>query len=356
MASLIVAGNTSGTVTLQAPDVSGSTVLTLPTTSGTIVTTGGGASVPFAAGSAASPSITFTGDTNTGIFSPAADTIAFSEGGVESMRIDSSGNVGIGTSSPAYKLDVAGTMRGRGDAYLGFVNGSQAGVWWSQSNYAVPAFQGLTSAGNVGDIVMQPGGGNLLVGTTVASTTNRMVKDLSGDQVLYLLNSNAAAPFGLYIAYPNATPNSTGAWFLACNDSGTQRMRVMSNGGIANYSANDINLSDAREKSNVGLAGSYLDKICAIPVKTFNYIDQNNEEDGGLTLGVIAQDVQAVAPELVLESDWGTKEEPKMRLSVYQTDLQYALMKCIQEQQAIIQSQADTITAMEARLTALENK
>jgi len=45
------------------------------------------------AGTSAAPSITFTGDTNTGIFSPAADTIAFAEGGVEGMRIDSSGNV-----------------------------------------------------------------------------------------------------------------------------------------------------------------------------------------------------------------------------------------------------------------------
>jgi hypothetical protein len=51
-------------------------------------------------GSAATPAIRGT-DANTGIFFPAADTIAFSEGGVESMRIDSSGNVGIGTSSPS---------------------------------------------------------------------------------------------------------------------------------------------------------------------------------------------------------------------------------------------------------------
>jgi hypothetical protein len=52
-----------------------------------------------AAGSAAAPTITATGDTNTGIFFPAADTIAFSEGGAEAARIDSSGNFCLGTNS-----------------------------------------------------------------------------------------------------------------------------------------------------------------------------------------------------------------------------------------------------------------
>ena len=58
------------------------------------------------AGTVSAPAITTSGDTNTGIFFPAADTIAFAEGGAEAMRIDSSGNVGIGTSSPRGRLDL----------------------------------------------------------------------------------------------------------------------------------------------------------------------------------------------------------------------------------------------------------
>jgi hypothetical protein len=53
----------------------------------------------FSGGSSASPSIYFASDTNTGIFSPAADTIAFGEGGAEAMRIDSSGNLLVGITS-----------------------------------------------------------------------------------------------------------------------------------------------------------------------------------------------------------------------------------------------------------------
>ena len=57
----------------------------------------------------ATPSFSFNGDTNTGMWSPAGDTLAFSTGGSERVRINSSGNVGIGTISPSSVLDVAGS-------------------------------------------------------------------------------------------------------------------------------------------------------------------------------------------------------------------------------------------------------
>jgi hypothetical protein len=60
------------------------------------------------AGTTAAPSISPSGDSNTGIFFPSADTIAFGEGGVESARFDSSGKLGISTTSPGTLLDVRG--------------------------------------------------------------------------------------------------------------------------------------------------------------------------------------------------------------------------------------------------------
>ena len=131
-------------------------------------------------GSASTPAIRGT-DANTGMFFPAADTIAFSEGGAEVMRIDSSGNVGIGTSSPGTKLDVNGTIRGNGN--ISTADGSVFG-WGSFSSYV-----GGSSTTNVVNILTNSvermridSSGSVGIGTTSPSALKLTVEG-NGSQI-----------------------------------------------------------------------------------------------------------------------------------------------------------------------------
>ncbi len=415
MSSIVIAGDTSGSVTLQAPAVSGSTVLNLPATSGTIqasgagYTTNGVAYATSATGLTTGSALTFDGsllsttvaDNTVGVkFKAATSNIRFlpQDGGAakiaalnaaesafyplitqgsslqyvidtsEIARFTSTG-LGIGTSSPATKLAVAGSIAGTaglnisgsGWGVLPYVanslvidnNGGETRLFATGANATTDGsflFYTSQTDGGANERARITAGGLFKASTTGAyagGSSHEFRTGIDGNYAL-VVTSTSSSPFGFYVGYTAAAPNNTTNRFIDCEDSSALRFQVRSNGGIANYSANNVNLSDRREKTNFAPATSYLDKICAIPVQTFNYIDQNMEDDGGLTLGVVAQDVQAVAPELVLESNWAKEgDEPKMRLSIYQTDLQYALMKCIQEQQALITTLTERITALE---------
>jgi len=299
---------------------------------------------------------------NAYLFNRENASMLFGTNNTERARIDSSGRFLIGTTSATASggLLQIGQVPNSSSSSIGFNNNDNAVISSrysmvfqndSDNNIGGRSFEWKKGGKGYGDgsnLMTLDSSGNLLVGAT-ASTYHTFLKNTNNDWCTAVINTASSTPQGLLIRYTGASPNNTGSTFLLGLDSGnTTRFAFYSNGGLANYQGNNVNLSDRREKTNFAPAKSYLETICAIPVQTFNYIDQNMEEDPGATLGVVAQDVQAVAPELVAESNWGTEEEPKMRLSVYQTDLQYALMKCIQEQQAIIQTLTARVAALES--------
>ena len=93
-------------------------------------------------GSAASPSIFFTGDPNTGIYSPGADQVALSTNGTGRLFVNASGNVGIGATSPDALLQLSlnnttepgtGTLPSGIGVSFGGNNGANAGLWFSSN-------------------------------------------------------------------------------------------------------------------------------------------------------------------------------------------------------------------------------
>jgi hypothetical protein len=143
---------------------SGNTV-TLGTSGDTIniasgVTFNTSSNIVLPAGAVGTPSLTTSGDTNTGIFFPAADTIAFTEGGAEAMRIDSSGNVVIGETSTTHKLRVVdannrteGTAQfsvaGLGYSLYNFLDGTAAYIGQNSNGRSLRIYSGGSSGTGV---------------------------------------------------------------------------------------------------------------------------------------------------------------------------------------------------------------
>ena len=129
-----------------------------------------------ASDSAGAPSFTWTGDTNTGMFRPAEDTLAFSEGGSEVMRIDSSGNVGIGTAAPSTKLDVSGTVTAT--AFSGPLTGSATTLATGRTIELTGDVTGTTGSFN--------GSANVSAATTIANNAvdNTKLRDSAALSVI----------------------------------------------------------------------------------------------------------------------------------------------------------------------------
>ncbi len=234
-------------------------------------------------GSAATPAIRGT-DTNTGIFFPAADTIAFAEGGAESMRLDSNGNLGLGGTPKPYlnpnynALDMhAGrtvlmSSSGTPQTNLltnGYYDSTDSRFEYSQTGFAASNYVQQSGAhlwytaasGTAGNAITftqamtLDASGRLGIGTT--SPQEKLSLEGSGSQYMRVktTTTNADMYFGItsssvgYVGTGGSDP-------LAFYTGGTERGRISSGG---NWGFGDTSPS-ANYKVNVltsGASGSF---------------------------------------------------------------------------------------------------
>jgi hypothetical protein len=286
-------------------------------------------------GSASTPAIRGT-DTNTGIFFPAADTIAFAEGGTEVARFDSSGNLGIGVTSPAVEMVL-------------FKNTSNPRFQIQNSTSGTTNVDGLQVAlvGSDG-YLWNFENGNSIFGT---NGTERMRINSSGRVLV-----NATSTFGgMFQSTGIAGSVSAMALRVGQNGDGALEWFNGSGGYVAAVSVNASTVaygtsSDYRLKDNIAPMTGALEKVAQLKPSTWSW--KSTGENGQ---GFIAHELQEVCPDAVAGEKDAVNEDGSIKAQGIDTSFLVAtLTAAIQEQQAIITEQANAITALEARLTALE--
>jgi hypothetical protein len=292
------------------------------TVAGTLTVTGS-ATVEFADGSAASPSITNDGDTNTGIFFPAADTIAFTEGGVEAARIDSSGNFGIGTASPNYKFNVGSTsnvlsLAGSGitlfstgslTSNIGGVLNFRPGLGTTASdifNLSICAYDhsgdgnadGLSINGADG-VSFSTGGatrsercridssGNLLIGATSGANQKVTVSSSGAEAGIAFVNTGSTGRTYELISGGSGGAFAGGLFGLYDRTAGAARFAVDSSGNFlvgttsqfTGYTTN-TRLTVSMPSGSSGTTWEHADSTGASAPATFNFLNSSNTRVG----------------------------------------------------------------------------
>jgi hypothetical protein len=340
-------------------------------------------------GSASAPAITNDGDTNTGIFFPAADTIAFAEGGAEAMRIDSSGNVLIGTSTARTNLVTANSSKFQieGTSF----DTSTASVIRNSNDGGAPAFifgksRGTTVGSNTvvqngdacGAVIFSGSDGTNFVAaaqingivdgtpsagnvpgrlTFVTSQTERARIDSGGDVLIGQTSQSFSGNGRLSVLGSNTayaasigSPSNGGTYFYVDlrTSAGVQTGAILSGNGT-NTSYNTS--SDYRLKENIAPMTGALATVAKLKPCTYTW-----KADGSAGQGFIAHELQEVVPDCVtgekdaVETYTDEEGNEQTRIKPQGIDTSFLVATLT----AAIQELSAKNDALEARIAALE--
>ena len=263
------------------------------------------------------------------------------------VTVNSAGNVGIGTTSPGSKLQVAGEIRvadgNKATPSYSFTNDPDTGMFSDLANtlrFGTGANTRMTiePSGEVGINTTGPSAALHLR----ALTTNGVPFKLEGD-------SNTTVEQMLIIT--SKAFNSSDAWYNLVTQAGdgsggaTNTCIIERDGDLRNKNNSYGQISDSRLKENITDATPKLDDVMKVKVKNFNFIGEDLKQ-----IGVVAQELEEVFPGLVKEDKQPdvNGEEGGIYKSVKYSVLVPILLKAMQEQQ-------DQIEDLKTRITQLEN-
>ena len=290
-------------------------------------------------GSASTPAVQGE-DTNTGVFFPAADTVAVATGGSERLRVDSSGRLGVGTTSPGAPIQAKKATTGV-ETILNVTAATGAYSRGPAIDFSVD-FSGEYTIGQIAsqNITGGAGYGGILTfstnGSSAGTLTERARIDASGNllvgktEINYDYNGAALLPSGQ-------------ARFTANNLNPLLLLRNGSNGSVADFWRGGIGIvgsisistsstayntsSDYRLKENVQPMTGALDKIAQLNPVTYTW-----KADGSDGQGFIAHELQAVVPDCVTgEKDAVDAEGNPQYQGVDTSFLVATLVKAVQE-------------------------
>jgi hypothetical protein len=255
--------------------------------------------------------------------------------GTTAVTIDTSQNVGIGTASPAYKLDVATTnsivarfartsfttafiVNGSGETYF-------AGDSSGNTGYGADSTNGrLVLWANAAERMRIDSSGNLLVGTTSVIGAGKV-------SIAYIGNTQQ----GLII---NDTTGTTAAQPIQLRSNNTVSGYFTTTGGTSAF----VNTSDYRLKENVTPITNALATVQAL--KPVNY---SWKLDGSQGQGFIAHELQEAIPYAVFGTKDAVNEDDSINpQGIDQTRIIAVLTSAIQELNAKVDAQALEIQAL----------
>tara|TARA_R100000773_G_scaffold43745_1_gene42870 strand:- start:3232 stop:4608 length:1377 start_codon:yes stop_codon:yes gene_type:complete len=256
--------------------------------------------------------IVHTGDTNTAIRFPAADTVTIETAASERIRVTDAGKIGIGTTTPENPIEIE-TANTLGSTFTGTTHGE--GLRVTQSSYSSGNFVSLVEAPyqpngvpNVRMAALFTGSGSSLAFGTSNSfgsgvTNEAMRIDNNGNILLGITSTGTTGAYfdpeslDRTVLFTGSSSASSGITLVAFNNPNG----IVGGISTAASSTSFNTSSDYRLKENITDITGAIDRVKTLAPKRFNFkVDPDNKVDGFL-----AHEAQEVVPEAVT----GTKDQ-----------------------------------------------